>query len=67
MNLQKMSLPPQQKKIIGMLADGWMPVQIAKTLNLKGSTVSTHITRLKKRLGARSTIHAAVMWVRGRG
>lgn len=53
-----------QKDILGLLASGMMPTEIAAQLGVAVNTVSTHIKRIKARLGAKSTIHAAVMWAR---
>lgn len=67
MKLQELYLPPQQKKIIGLLSQGMMPTEIGKHLGLSTNTISTHLQRLKKKLNARSTIHAAVIWIRANG
>lgn len=58
------SLSPQQREVIELIANGMMPAEVAAHLGLSANTVSTHLTRVKQRLEAKSTIHAAVIWAR---
>jgi DNA-binding NarL/FixJ family response regulator len=55
-------LSPTELKVIKLLSSGDMPHQIATKMHRSGNTISTHLTRIKKKIGARSTIQAAVMW-----
>jgi DNA-binding CsgD family transcriptional regulator len=58
------SLSPTQKEILELIASGFMPVEICSQLGIAPTTVSTHLKRIKAKIGAKSTIHAAVMWAR---
>lgn len=55
-------LSPTELRVIGLLASGLMPRDVAKKLQRSPNTISTHLTRIKVKLRARSTIQAAVMW-----
>jgi DNA-binding NarL/FixJ family response regulator len=51
-----------EQKILEMLADGMMPTEIAKATGRSVATISTHLSRIRKKMGGRSTIHIAVQW-----
>jgi DNA-binding CsgD family transcriptional regulator len=51
-----------EHKILEMLADGFMPTEIAAILGRSVNTVSTHLARIKRKTGLKSTIHIAVQW-----
>lgn len=55
-------LSPREAEILNLISRGTQPCEVAKRLELKSSTVATHIKRIKVKLGAKSTIQAAVLW-----
>lgn len=57
-------LTPTQEKIMKYLATGHTPCEIAEHMERSVNTISTHLKRVKERMGARSTIHAAILWAR---
>lgn len=58
----KKELSPRETEVLRLIARGAMPRDVAKRLDLSPNTVATHLTRIKVKLGAKSTIHAAVLW-----
>jgi DNA-binding NarL/FixJ family response regulator len=58
----KVNLTPTQHKIMELIADGFGPCEVAVKLGRSQNTISTHLIRVKKKMGARSTIQAAVKW-----
>lgn len=60
------TLAPQQTRIADLLAEGYGQKEIAERLGIDTSTVATQLLRIKSKLGARSTIHAAVIWARSK-
>lgn len=68
MNLQIPSLlPRQQTRVCQELAKGFTVQEVARNLDLSVNTISTHLKRIRKKLGARSAIHVAVIWLRAHG
>jgi len=57
-------LTPTQLKIMKFLSTGYQPCEIAREMGKAESTIATHLKRVRVRLGARSTIHAAILWAR---
>lgn len=57
-------LAPTETKVADLLVEGYGPQAIGQRLGVATSTASTHIGRIRSKLGARSTIHAAVIWAR---
>lgn len=59
-------LSPQEARVADLLAEGNKLSEIAQILTLAPNTISTHLARMKKKLGARNSVHAAVIWARRR-
>lgn len=55
-------LSPTELRIIRLIGSGDMPRDVAVKLNRSPNTISTHLIRIKRKLGAKSTIQAAIMW-----
>jgi DNA-binding NarL/FixJ family response regulator len=47
-------LPPEQRELVPLLAEGLSPVQVARALHVSPRTAQRRIARLRARLGARS-------------
>ena len=60
--MKKKSLSPMEARVLEMAAAGYGTNEIAKKFRRSPNTIATHLTRLKLKLKARSTIHAAVIW-----
>lgn len=58
------TLSKREAQIAELLSDGFMPMEVADRLELSPNTVSTYITRAKRRMGTHSAIGVAVMWAR---
>jgi DNA-binding CsgD family transcriptional regulator len=56
-------LTPQQRRIVGLYAEGYSAAEIAAELSLQGTTVAEHMKRARARLGhpSRREIVAALM------
>jgi len=59
-----MAITRQQAVVLRMLAQGRTPKEVAAALCLADNTVHAHIDGAKKRLKARTTIHAVCLWLR---
>lgn len=57
-------LSPREREVLDLLSQGNVLSEIAKLLGLAPNTVATHLQRMKKKLGARNSVHAAVIWAR---
>lgn len=55
-------LSDREKQILELLASGYGGHEIAAKMNRSANTIATHISRLKVKMKARSTIQAVVMW-----
>lgn len=58
-------LSKQEKQVLEHLSAGESLGATAKLMELSSNTVSTYLTRIKLKLGAKSTTHAAVLYVKG--
>lgn len=58
----KTTMSPGQTRILELLSKGYTPQQIAKKIHLSPNTIYTQIGRIREKLGADSTIQAALMW-----
>lgn len=56
------SLSPREVQIISMYASGSSGPQIGVSFGISKFTVQQHLSRIRKKLGARSRVHAAVLW-----
>lgn len=57
-------LTPTQERIMKYLSTGYTIGEIAAEMERTTNTISTHMKRVKEKLQARSTIHAAILWAR---
>lgn len=55
-------LSPSELRVIRLVASGMTPGEVSQKLHRSPNTISTHLTRIKRKLRARSTIQAAVIW-----
>jgi DNA-binding NarL/FixJ family response regulator len=51
-------LTDRERQVLGLLADGLTPAQVADELVISSSTVGTHIEHIYSKLGARTRAHA---------
>ena len=58
------SLPPRQREVLALLADGLMDNEIAAVLGIAPRSVGNLVWKLYRRLGARNRAHAAAIGVR---
>lgn len=58
------SLRPREAQAMRLYADGNYPLKIGKILGITTNTAQVHLQRAKQRLGARSLVHAAVLFDR---
>ena len=58
-------LSDREKQVMDLLCSGESITSTSKLLSLSTNTVSTYLIRIKLKLGAKSTINAAVVYVRG--
>lgn len=55
-------LSDTEKRVMDLLCDGRRPTEVCLILDRSVSTISTHLKRVNKKLGTKTTIHAAVTW-----
>lgn len=60
----KKSLSSKQESIIDLIVEGKTVCGVAAEHGMAVSTVSTHLTRIKRKLGAKTLEQAAVFWDR---
>lgn len=51
-------LTPREREILGLVARGWATARIGRTLDVRESTVRTHLERARDKLGARTRAEA---------
>lgn len=56
------SLSPRERQVIQLYADGYSGPRIGDRLGISKYTVQIHLDRIRKKLGARNRVHAAVLW-----
>lgn len=56
-----------QWAVIGLTVQGYAAKEVGAHLGISCKTVDCHIYELKRRMGARNIVHAAVMWDRHQG
>lgn len=57
-------LSPRQAEVAALLSEGYRGSEIARIMGLSLKTVENHILWVRLKLGARSHIHAAVLYDR---
>ena len=57
-------LTQREKQILDLIMDGESGRSAAKRAHLSPNTVQTYLARIKVKLGAKSTTHAAVIYMR---
>lgn len=62
--LRSRQISGTERLILDLLCTGLEPMQIAEQLGRSGNTISTHLKRIRSKLGTRSTIHSAVAYAR---
>jgi uncharacterized protein YdaU (DUF1376 family)/DNA-binding CsgD family transcriptional regulator len=60
--MTEIALSPREIEVVDLLAKGKTPVKIARLLGLQCTTVSTHLRRVRAKVGAGSTLELAVRW-----
>lgn len=55
-------LSPREVEIINLCIDGYNLLEISKQLNISDATVRTHISHIKKKLGANNLSQAVITW-----
>lgn len=64
MTLYGKQLSKREREVLLVHLTGCGRTEVAKRLGLSCNTVSTHMTRVQKKLGARNPWHAMVMFLR---
>jgi DNA-binding NarL/FixJ family response regulator len=59
------TLPPEQRELVPLLANGLSPAQVADALHVSPRTAQRRIARLRTRLGARSHAELVALLARG--
>ncbi|MEA2495484.1 MAG: hypothetical protein QOJ29_3395, partial [Thermoleophilaceae bacterium] len=59
-------LSPREREIVDLMAHGMNGEQIAEELVLSPQTVQTHVRNLKRKLGAKTQVHALALALRQR-
>jgi DNA-binding NarL/FixJ family response regulator len=59
-----MDLTNRQEEIVKLICEGMSNKQIAFKLNLKGSTIKTHLERIMERTGCNNRTQLAVEYLR---
>lgn len=57
-------LTSRRRQILALVAEGWTERDIARNLDITVNTVRTHMTEIRRRLGARDRAHAVAMGYR---
>lgn len=57
-------LSDQERKVLDLLAQGFTQQEVAKQFGLSPNTITTHVSRAKKKLGARNPMHAILIYHR---
>lgn len=61
---QGKALSPREKEVISAVVDGRKHPEIRAMYKIKPGTLSEHISRIRKKLGATTIARAAVIWDR---
>jgi DNA-binding CsgD family transcriptional regulator len=61
------TLPPGQKKVADLLAEGNTVGEVAIKMGKSVNTISTQLKHIRRKFNARSAIHVAVLWLRAHG
>lgn len=59
-------LSPRESEVLDLMADGLKTEEIAQRLVLSPQTVETHVRNLKRKLGARTRVHALAIALKHR-
>jgi DNA-binding CsgD family transcriptional regulator len=62
----KEPLTGQERRVLGLVAEGRTNAQIAKTLTIAPATVSRHVSNVLAKLGASNRTEAAAWWLENR-
>lgn len=54
-------LTRREREVLALMAQGFITKQIAERLCVSQETVSTHVTNLRRKLGARNKAHAVAL------
>lgn len=57
-------LSPAERLVMDLLSSGLEPGEVAVLLGRQTTTISTHLKRIREKLGTRSTIHSAIVYAR---
>lgn len=58
-------LSPREEQVMKLLVEGWLSSQIALHLGISEQTVVSHVSAIKRKLGARTRAHAVALALRG--
>ena len=57
-------LSPRERETVGLLAQGFSGKEIADRMGIGRYTVNEHLRKARRKLGARNSLHVAVLFVR---
>lgn len=57
-------LTPSERAVLRKASEGWTATQTANHLGISAETVKSHLTRVRNKLKARNTVHAAAIAIR---
>lgn len=60
-----MALTPREKEVMLRSLTGCGRNELARRMGLSPNTISTHVMRVQRKLGARNPFHAMILFMRG--